>query len=296
MGNQHSYSNYNCQNSWEVESSNARHRRHPNKRSRTHADFGGAISRLVGNNIAKEARKAYKQVFHNEKKKAPPSPNVLENLYGSDYRQYINPNQLQRSASAIPSQNQTVRSNQQRTRTAVPLTSVEVRRPDFNINYQEGDLQAICVYCNDTIVPEFYEYHLEQCKQNPQNMKKACDFCGNLFEPNTIQYHMRECEAKVENLKIPCDYCKKSIPLAEHNYHLSTCSLNPKNLSHAKSKKMNNSQLAVSQVQECAICLLEMKKDSSLRFLGCAHKFHTTCIEDWSKKKKTCPVCVTTFE
>lgn len=297
MGNQQGYSNYNYQNSWGIQPSNPQHRNHCHKNKRTYTDLGGAISRLVGHKLAKESRKPYKQTFKSERKNAPKSPIVLENLYGSDYQNYINPHQLERTQSANPSQVQPVQRIQQRTHSAIPLTSAESKRPEINI-YADNDFHAICNYCNDTIVPEFYGYHLDQCKLNPQNMRKACDYCGVLFEKDQIQFHMQVCEVKVENLKMPCDYCKKEVPLAEHNYHLSTCDLNPKNFFQPKSQKMNNyqAQFITNQVQECAICLLEMKKDSPVRFLECAHKFHTTCIEDWSRKKKTCPVCVTTFE
>jgi len=295
MGNQHSYSDYNCNNSWRIESSNVQPSRCNKKNSRTHADLGGAISRLIGHSIANETRKAYKKALHHDHKSSSKNPRSLENLYGTDYVNYINPNQLQRSVSDNPPQFQPMQRNQPRTHSAISFSSNEVRRPDINLSSRVEDFQAICHYCNDTIVPEFYGYHLEQCKHNPQNVKKSCDYCGVLLSQNEIERHLQDCDAKIENLKIPCDYCKKEVSLAEYNYHRSSCNLNPKNV-QSQPRKIKKDELYINQIQECAICLLEMKKDSHVRFLECAHKFHDTCIEDWSHKKKACPVCMTNFE
>ena len=43
--------------------------------------------------------------------------------------------------------------------------------------------------------------------------------------------------------------------------------------------------------EKCNICLSELKKDESVYFLQCLHKFHCTCLKEWVKKSKTCPNC-----
>ena len=45
------------------------------------------------------------------------------------------------------------------------------------------------------------------------------------------------------------------------------------------------------EINECTICLEDLDKNSSVSVLKCGHEFHTSCIKDWMKIKKTCPIC-----
>ncbi len=40
---------------------------------------------------------------------------------------------------------------------------------------------------------------------------------------------------------------------------------------------------------KCAVCLCKL--DDKTCMLECGHKFHTTCIFTWFKKKASCPMC-----
>ena len=42
---------------------------------------------------------------------------------------------------------------------------------------------------------------------------------------------------------------------------------------------------------ECIICLDSMKCNETLIVLGCGHTYHKTCLVEWFKKKKLCPLC-----
>ena len=44
-------------------------------------------------------------------------------------------------------------------------------------------------------------------------------------------------------------------------------------------------------METCIICLDEIKDD--IKFLRCAHKFHTNCINTWLREKLNCPICKT---
>lgn len=146
------------------------------------------------------------------------------------------------------------------------------------------DVKAICEYCRDIVIHQFYGDHIQYCAKNPQNKKVSCEYCGIAFPLDLIKTHLPNCHARVENIKIPCDFCKTPISLADQNYHESICQKNPRNKGRT------------AQVEECAICLINMNNNCQVRFLACAHKFHEGCIEDWSTRQKTCPVCLTGFE
>ncbi|KAL4467532.1 hypothetical protein ABPG72_004600 [Tetrahymena utriculariae] len=50
----------------------------------------------------------------------------------------------------------------------------------------------------------------------------------------------------------------------------------------------------VKEVEEneiCSICLDEWQINDQAKILGCMHKFHPKCIDDWLKEKTICPYC-----
>lgn len=48
-----------------------------------------------------------------------------------------------------------------------------------------------------------------------------------------------------------------------------------------------------NNLDECIICLEEMKENDNLTLLKCSHIYHSKCIEIWLKKKSICPLCDT---
>lgn len=42
---------------------------------------------------------------------------------------------------------------------------------------------------------------------------------------------------------------------------------------------------------KCSICLEEYKHDERVGVLDCGHTFHSSCIKEWHKNSKTCPMC-----
>lgn len=240
----------------------------------------------------------------------------LQNLYGPDYNpnqdpynvQYITP----QGASIVRQQSVPVQRvnnipqqppyyQQQQQNSVRDLPPLRQQRSNPNPRSRPTDDMAIdtetetvCEHCNDTVIARFYSDHITHCALNPLNARLPCEFCGMTFTLEMLERHQLDCESKVENLRMACDHCNEEIPLAELNYHMSTCNQNPKRIEESRIKEIMRLSMT-NQAQECAICLLEMKKDSNLRFIDCAHKFHAECIEDWSRKRKVCPVCMTEF-
>lgn len=49
----------------------------------------------------------------------------------------------------------------------------------------------------------------------------------------------------------------------------------------------------LSDTYSCPICLEGYEEGEKLRILGCSelHHFHASCVDQWLKKNKTCPLC-----
>jgi len=45
--------------------------------------------------------------------------------------------------------------------------------------------------------------------------------------------------------------------------------------------------------EQCRICQENFIKDDKIATLQCNHIFHTSCLEEWVKRKATCPFCIT---
>ena len=48
-----------------------------------------------------------------------------------------------------------------------------------------------------------------------------------------------------------------------------------------------------NNLDECIICLEEMKENDNLTLLKCSHIYHGKCIEKWLERKSICPLCDT---
>jgi len=291
---------------------------------RSSSDMIGALDRFIGRKLSfkeKKQRKRQQQYqYNNNPAPLDQRPRNLQNLYGPDYNpsqdpynvQYITP-QGQRAnivrQQSVPCQRanypnipqQPLYYSQQQQNSVQDLPPLRQQRSQPLPRSRPVDEMAIdtetqttCEHCNDRIIARFYSDHITHCPLNPLNAKLPCEFCGVTFTLEMLEKHQIDCESKVENLRMACDHCNEEIPLAELNYHMSTCSQNPKRIEESRIKEIMRLS-KTNQAQECAICLLEMKKDDNIRFIDCAHKFHAECIEDWSKKRKVCPVCMTEF-
>ena len=50
------------------------------------------------------------------------------------------------------------------------------------------------------------------------------------------------------------------------------------------------------EYKRCHICLSDFEDGEDLRILGCCHRYHLQCIDNWLKSKTTCPVCKHDFK
>ena len=55
-----------------------------------------------------------------------------------------------------------------------------------------------------------------------------------------------------------------------------------------KTRKIKQDELLLT---ECVICLEKFVIRESISTLSCGHFFHSTCLNEWFKKKEDCPLC-----
>jgi hypothetical protein len=48
--------------------------------------------------------------------------------------------------------------------------------------------------------------------------------------------------------------------------------------------------------KHCVICLNDYNLGDALRLLPCFHHFHKTCVDDWLRMNKKCPLCIQTID
>ena len=67
--------------------------------------------------------------------------------------------------------------------------------------------------------------------------------------------------------------------------------LEQKLINNLPETKIKDVSKLTSEKKECSICLEEFMEDEYLTCLPCIHAFHSTCIKDWLKRSKECPIC-----
>nr|XP_043632776.1 uncharacterized protein LOC122603970 isoform X2 [Erigeron canadensis] len=60
---------------------------------------------------------------------------------------------------------------------------------------------------------------------------------------------------------------------------------------HAQINNLPQTTVQVENLQECAICLETPSVGETIRHLPCLHRFHKDCIDEWLRRKSSCPVC-----
>ncbi|KAM0840117.1 hypothetical protein ACQ4PT_059869 [Festuca glaucescens] len=52
------------------------------------------------------------------------------------------------------------------------------------------------------------------------------------------------------------------------------------------------SKEAAAESTRCAVCLADYEHGDELRLLpGCRHSFHRQCVDDWLRRRPSCPLC-----
>jgi hypothetical protein len=66
---------------------------------------------------------------------------------------------------------------------------------------------------------------------------------------------------------------------------------NEKNESEQERQITSREYQPEDATETCSVCLDEFKEKQTLAIPKCNHCFHSHCLQEWSKRKSTCPVC-----
>lgn len=48
--------------------------------------------------------------------------------------------------------------------------------------------------------------------------------------------------------------------------------------------------------ENCAICYNSIDEGQKIAKIQCIHKFHTSCLNKWIKKRQSCPLCQSSIQ
>lgn len=79
--------------------------------------------------------------------------------------------------------------------------------------------------------------------------------------------------------------------LNEENFEIDY-GLTQEEKDHLRKIKLNQNNLPEVQLQDCSICIENLKENEEIILLpGCHHSFHSLCILSWLERKPFCPNC-----
>ena len=61
--------------------------------------------------------------------------------------------------------------------------------------------------------------------------------------------------------------------------------------SSSSSSSSSKPAAVAAEEQQCSVCLSEFEEGDALKTLPCFHRYHASCIDQWLRQNKVCPVC-----
>ncbi|KAK1411213.1 hypothetical protein QVD17_37759 [Tagetes erecta] len=121
---------------------------------------------------------------------------------------------------------------------------------------------------------------------------------GSIFPPNMdVDMRMQILEAleAFNDMEMPNNLLHMGREFNENDYEM-LLALDDNNhhhggATHAQINNLPQSTVQAENLQECAICLEAPNVGETIRHLPCFHKFHKECIDEWLRRKTSCPVC-----
>jgi hypothetical protein len=131
----------------------------------------------------------------------------------------------------------------------------------------------------------------EREKQIDRDLQYALELNNQL---NGEQDNEGEIETQFENLNIQNQFDIQN--LRENNFddyeNLSLLEKIPTPIPNSIKNKLIPRKCPPSLLkEECCICQEEYTENDKVYILPCSHAHHKTCLDDWLKEKKSCPIC-----
>lgn len=121
---------------------------------------------------------------------------------------------------------------------------------------------------------------------------------NSIFPPNMdLDMRMQILEAleAFSDVDVPNDLLHTGRDFNENDYEM-LLALDDNNhqhggATHAQINNLPESTVQAENLKECAICLETPTIGETIRHLPCLHGFHKDCIDEWLRRKTSCPVC-----
>ncbi|KAI3518502.1 hypothetical protein L1887_07307 [Cichorium endivia] len=121
---------------------------------------------------------------------------------------------------------------------------------------------------------------------------------NSIFPPNMdLDMRMQILEAleAFSDVDVPNDLLHTGRDFNENDYEM-LLALDDNNhqhggATHAQINNLPESTVQAENLKECAICLETPTIGETIRHLPCLHGFHKECIDEWLRRKTSCPVC-----
>ena len=84
--------------------------------------------------------------------------------------------------------------------------------------------------------------------------------------------------------------CIDRIKLCFENLRLNNNNNNNNNDDYDRSMMVYQNE-KINNLNECIICLEDMKFNDDLILVKCSHIYHKECLEKWMVRRSVCPLC-----
>ncbi|KAK1395412.1 hypothetical protein POM88_014468 [Heracleum sosnowskyi] len=121
---------------------------------------------------------------------------------------------------------------------------------------------------------------------------------NSLYPPSTdvdMRMHFLEALESVNNIGVASGLLQFQRDFNENDYEM-LLALDENNYQHCGASEARINGLPESTVQTdnleaCSVCLETPSIGDTMRHLPCLHRFHKDCIDEWLRRRSSCPIC-----
>jgi len=142
-------------------------------------------------------------------------------------------------------------------------------RPSSNVSLDK----VPCRFCNEACNLKYKDNHERICPKNPENIKINCRHCQKTLNLPLYQSHIQSCEENSQQRRRslePTSGARRNLQDGISNLRRSKTNTDLR--IEGCHNRMNHG--IQKELEECSICLEQIKSNFDLTTLRCNHKFH----------------------